>query len=144
MDYAKLRPRQFYVFVEMDPQMKGSEGGIIFAEEDYIKMCARCGSFAEQLNDPCIPRPIEELDPIHDRYVIRGYDTSHEIETTRQTIVPDGVVKATVLRSAHPSFKNGMRVLVLFSAGESIPPDDDLSPIRAIHGDNILAEVEEE
>jgi hypothetical protein len=141
-----LKPIRNQVLLKLDPEnrMVGKLGLLHAPDADSIAFCRKCGRMMEAITQSgCEPEEIHELDPLRDRYVYKGLDTGHQMDSVEIPVVVEKARRATVIASGSPDFDTGERVLVDFASGS--PPDDDVdSPYRLVKADAVLARIEEE
>lgn len=140
-----ITPLRGRLFIRLDdPVVK--IGSIWLPDEDFIRVCSRCGRTMEALDGPCpVGDEIIETDLATDSMHYRGVDHSHDIQSVKREIVAENCRRATVIAAgAECTLAEGARVIVQFACGRSLNPDDANSPFRDIPEAVVLLVIEEE
>lgn len=142
----RLRPIHRQVLLKLDPEDRtvGTSGLLVAPDVDSIVWCKKCGRHMEAIRESvCNPEADVELDKRTDRYVYKGEDTGHHMESITVPIVVEKARRATVIASGTPDFDPGERVVIDFASGR--PAEDDIdSPYRLVAESAILARIEED
>ena len=127
------------VLVELDPETR-MLGTLHMPDKHSLKYCKRCDRMMEALDAPCLPVDVHEWDKYHDRPVLKGQDTSHEIQYAEAPVVQNPSRVGTVLDVGPKvqDIRRGDRILVASTAGGAL---DDIRLVREF---TILGMVEDD